>query len=137
MAFLRTHGCLGFDLHIFYGNTPCWVYLPMQRHRKPISGTHGFSVQKQGFLDGFLGGEFRVTFRVHDRSHNEVQKLETPMRTPLLTTSEKMANLQTPPYEGGEYIRRIHSKRRSWTAATSVRVRLYASVDQQHQFFRR
>src|SRR2546422_4567246 len=41
-------------------------------------------------------GEFRVTFRVHDRSHNEVQKLETPMRTPLLTTSEKMANLQTP-----------------------------------------
>ena len=68
----------------------------MQRHRKPISGTHGFSVQKQGFLDGFLGGEFRVTFRVHDHSRNEVQKLETPMRTPLLTTSEKMANLQTP-----------------------------------------
>jgi len=36
-----------------------------------------------------------VTFRVHDHSHNEVQKLETPMRTPLLTTSEKMANLQS------------------------------------------
>ena len=34
-------------------------------------------------------------FRVHDHSHNEVQKLETPMRTPLLTTSEKMANLQS------------------------------------------
>jgi len=31
---------------------------------------------------------------VHDRSHKEVQKLETSMRTPLLTTSEKMANLQ-------------------------------------------
>src|SRR2546427_8608760 len=94
------------------------------------------------FIDGAAtppnpGGEFRVTFRVHDRSHNEVQKLETPMRTPLLTTSEKMANLHSPPYEGGEYIRRIHSKRRSWAAATSVRVRLYASVDQQHQFFRR
>src|SRR2546427_3730749 len=51
------------------------------------------------FIDGAatppnLGGEFRVTFRVHDHSRNEVQKLETPMRTPLLTTSEKMANLQ-------------------------------------------
>src|SRR3989442_15984983 len=51
------------------------------------------------FIDGAatppnLGGEFRITFRVHDHSRNEVQKLETPMRTPLLTTSEKMANLQ-------------------------------------------
>src|SRR2546425_4033474 len=25
------------------------------------------------------------------------------MRTPLLTTSEKMSNLQTPPFQGGEY----------------------------------
>jgi len=36
---------------------------------------------------------------VHDRSHNEVQKLETPMRTPLLTTSEKVANLQAAVYD--------------------------------------
>ena len=48
------------------------------------------------FVQPNLGGEFRVMFRVHDHSHNEVQKLETPMRTLLLTTSEKMANLQTP-----------------------------------------
>src|SRR2546427_10370571 len=52
------------------------------------------------FIDGAatppnLGGEFRVAFRVHDHSRNEVQKLERPMRTSLLTTSEKMANLQT------------------------------------------
>src|SRR2546422_2194524 len=111
MAFLRTHGCLGFDIHIFYGNTPCWVYLPMQRHRKPISGTHGFSVQKQGFLDGFLGGEFRVTFRVHDHSRNEVQKLETPMRTLLLTTSEKMANLQAAVYDRRRSRKLVHCRR--------------------------
>src|SRR6266446_4601874 len=58
------------------------------------------------FIDGAatppnLGGEFRVTFRVHDHSRNEVQKLETPMRTPLLTTPEKMAKLQSPPRRGG------------------------------------
>ena len=52
------------------------------------------SFRKRAFPDRSLGGEFRVTFRVHDHSRNEVQKLETPMRTPLLTTSEKMANLQ-------------------------------------------
>src|SRR6266446_1997860 len=68
------------------------------------------------FIDGAatppnLGGEFRVTFRVHDHSHNEVQKLETPMRTPLLTTSEKMANLQTPPFQGGESVVRIQQLR--------------------------
>ena len=41
-----------------------------------------------------------MTFRVHDRSHNEVQNLETSMRTPLRTTSEKMANLQAPAKAG-------------------------------------
>src|SRR5436309_3571189 len=76
MAFLRTHGCLGFDLHIFYGNTPCWVYLPMQRHRKPISGTHGFSVQKQGFLDGFLGGEL-----LSPATHRPLQKFSRALMT--------------------------------------------------------
>src|SRR2546427_10823755 len=60
------------------------------------------------FIDGAatppnLGGEFRVTFRVHDHSRNEVQKLETPMRTPLLTTSEKMANLQAALYERRQF----------------------------------
>src|SRR5438876_10000596 len=55
MAFLPSLGFLGFEIHIFYCNTPCLVWLPIQHRRKPISREPDFSVQKQGFLDGFLG----------------------------------------------------------------------------------
>src|SRR2546427_3411394 len=54
MAFLPSLGFLGFEIHIFYCNTPCLVWLPIQHRRKPISREPDFSVQKQGFLDGFL-----------------------------------------------------------------------------------
>src|SRR5437899_9641723 len=54
VAFLLTPGFLGFDFNIFYCNTFCLVYLPVQHCRKPISGNPDFSIQKQGFLDGFL-----------------------------------------------------------------------------------
>src|SRR2546428_5375907 len=62
MAFLPSLGFLGFEIHIFYCNTPCLVWLPIQHRRKPISREPDFSVQKQGFLDGFLGyKEFEET----------------------------------------------------------------------------
>src|SRR5437899_11799979 len=54
MAFLPSLGFLGFEIHIFYCNTPCLVWLPIQHRRKPISREPDFSVQKLGFLDGFL-----------------------------------------------------------------------------------
>src|SRR3989441_13349071 len=57
MAFLPSLGFLGFEIHIFYCNTPCLVWLPIQHRRKPISREPDFSVQKQGFLDGFLAAK--------------------------------------------------------------------------------
>src|SRR2546427_4143932 len=54
MAFLPSLGFLGFEIHIFYCNTPCLVWLPIQHRRKPISREPDFSIQKQGFMDGFL-----------------------------------------------------------------------------------
>src|SRR5437870_11679604 len=65
MAFLPSLGFLGFEIHIFYCNTPCLVWLPIQHRRKPISREPDFSVQKQGFLDGFLGTDGRRTNRVY------------------------------------------------------------------------
>src|SRR2546428_9918999 len=46
MAFLRSFGPLGFEIHIFCCNTLCLVYLAWQRARQPISATRDFSVQK-------------------------------------------------------------------------------------------
>src|SRR2546426_8508182 len=46
MAFLRSFGPLGFEIHIFCCYTLCLVYLAWQRARQPISATRDFSVQK-------------------------------------------------------------------------------------------
>src|SRR3989442_1696141 len=42
MAFLPSLGFLGFEIDIFYCNTPCLVWLPMQRRRKTNFAFTGF-----------------------------------------------------------------------------------------------
>src|SRR2546425_1426557 len=59
MAFLRSFGPLGFEIHIFCCYTLCLVYLAWQRARQPISATRDFSVQKPEVSGRISSGLFR------------------------------------------------------------------------------
>src|SRR5437762_9300443 len=57
-AFLLTLGFPGFDFNIFYCNTSCLVYLPIQHRHKPISGYPGFFRPETG-VSGWISGTER------------------------------------------------------------------------------